>query len=269
MAQNSKLVCNKFNVKNIPVLECYEANQITKPLVILCHGGFRNKEMWTEYGYLEDLAKEGYHVVALDSRLHGERKGITLNTSVKLSFGHINMPKILKAVTGTAEDVSALIDYYENRPLVLTSKTSMIGISMGGLITFKTLSKEKRIKTAVTIVSTNDWKTHPLGDEEIIKRVRKRKLKKAFEYADEYNTRQLVANYSPCAIMMHNGIKDKTVDIDKVKQAQQEMEQYYQSYPNKLKFYYYENLAHQYQEEEWKLIWQRTKEWLSINLKKQ
>jgi uncharacterized protein len=266
MAQNGEVVHKKFKIKDIPVLVSYTENNLPKPLVILCHAGFGKKEDWSEQTRTE-LANEGYYVVVLDSRLHGEREGLTINTMVKEASGKIDMPELLKAVTGTAEDVSTLIDYFEKRSLVQPNNTSVIGISMGGLITFKALSKEKRIKAAVTIVSTNDWNIHPLGVEGIRKNVTDEHLKKADEYASEFNSRQAVANYAPCAIMMHNGMVDDVVDIDKIKQSQQEMAQYYQASPNKLKFFYYENMKHQFQEDEWKLMWQRTKEWLSVNIK--
>ncbi|MEB3051542.1 alpha/beta hydrolase [Mycolicibacter sp. MYC123] len=80
-----------------------------RPTIVMLHGGGQNRFSWHKTGQI--LADQGYHVVALDTRGHGDSD---------------RAPGADYAIETLADDAIAVIDTID-RPVVL------IGASMGGL----------------------------------------------------------------------------------------------------------------------------------------
>jgi len=80
-----------------------------RPVIVMLHGGGQNRFSWKKTGQI--LADEGYHVVALDSRGHGDSD---------------RSPSADYAIETLTGDVMRVLDTI-GRPVVL------IGASMGGL----------------------------------------------------------------------------------------------------------------------------------------
>lgn len=79
------------------------------PTIVMLHGGGQNRFSWHKTGQI--LADQGYHVIALDTRGHGDSD---------------RAPGADYAIETLADDATAVIDAID-RPVVL------IGASMGGL----------------------------------------------------------------------------------------------------------------------------------------
>jgi len=102
----------------------------TAPLLILVHGWGRNCGRMLPY--IEKLQKEGYNLLAFDSRNHG--------ISDKDEFS--SMPKF-------AEDIQAAINFAEREKNY--SAIGLIGLSIGGAASIFAAAKDNRIKSVVTV----------------------------------------------------------------------------------------------------------------------
>jgi pimeloyl-ACP methyl ester carboxylesterase len=86
-----------------------EADAAGRPTILMLHGGGQNRFSWKNTGQI--LADEGYHVIALDSRGHGDSD---------------RAPDANYAIETLTADVLQVLDAI-GRPVVL------VGASMGGL----------------------------------------------------------------------------------------------------------------------------------------
>lgn len=119
------------------------------PLLILVHGWGRNCGRMLPY--IEKLNKEGYNLLAFDSRNHG--------ISEQDEFS--SMPKF-------AEDIAAAINYAEKEKTF--SSIGLVGLSIGGAASIFAAAKDNRIKSVVTVGafgSPREVMTKPLTDRHI------------------------------------------------------------------------------------------------------
>lgn len=104
----------------IPVIETYRDNGKTKPMIILQHG-FKNKKDSVQE-LAEQLAEEGFFVIAPDAYGHGER------TEPALS--------LVEIIVNTSGDYNDIIKSYENDRRTDIRRLGIAGFSMGGCIAF-------------------------------------------------------------------------------------------------------------------------------------
>jgi len=123
--------------------------------LILSHGVTGNKENWTEK--MTQLPKIGFYTVALDNRYHGERKGISFREKIITVEGCLDLVVLRKVMNETALDISTLIDPFIAEKEVDSSKIGMMGISMGGFVTYASLINDSRISFAVPIICSPFW----------------------------------------------------------------------------------------------------------------
>jgi alpha-beta hydrolase superfamily lysophospholipase len=154
-----KLMTRKLFINDIPVSVCSIDDNSKKNLLILSHGFTGNKENWTDK--MIQLSKMGFFTVALDNRHHGERKGISFKEIILTPDGYLDLVVLRKVMNETALDISTLIDYYVEDKTIHASKIGMLGISMGGFVTYASLIREKRISFAVPIISSPFWDDIP------------------------------------------------------------------------------------------------------------
>ncbi len=94
------------------------------------------------------------------------------------------MYQVRKAIKESADDVIILIDYYTAKDQLDPGRIAVLGISMGGCVTFRTLVIEDRIKLALPIIGTPYWEDIP-GDSCVADAVY---LRERFDrFAKEYN----------------------------------------------------------------------------------
>jgi pimeloyl-ACP methyl ester carboxylesterase len=86
-----------------------DADAAGRPTILMLHGGGQNRFSWKNTGQI--LADEGYHVIALDTRGHGDSD---------------RAPNADYAIETLTADVLQVLDAI-GRPVVL------VGASMGGL----------------------------------------------------------------------------------------------------------------------------------------
>lgn len=117
--------------------------------VVHGHGGY----MKTLFAYCHDLAEDGRVVVALEQRNHGRRMVDRLHTE---GFGPSTPVRRYAVYTGTARDVTFLIDFL---PAVLglpCDRVGMVGRSLGAHATLMAMAHDPRIRVGVALIGSGD-----------------------------------------------------------------------------------------------------------------
>ncbi|SFR87375.1 Alpha/beta hydrolase family protein [Anaeromicropila populeti] len=162
------------------------------------------------------MAQRGYCVAAIDNRLHGDRG--------KQSFAELNILEIRKAIKETAEDISVLIDELSVQENTDKNRIAMIGISMGGFITFQSCILDKRIKVAIPIISSPYWDDIPgdviiLNDETL--------KEELILFSEKYQPANYLEKFYPTALFMQVGEEDKHSNVDKVLNFYYDLKKHY------------------------------------------
>ena len=152
----------KTVVGEVPILVSKPAGDTPAPLVLLSHGFSRSKEDWLKE--LAELAGRGFVAVAMDNRLHGERTGVGFDSL--LPGGKLNVPALRRVMQETAADMSMLIDHFSRDEAVDAGRVAIVGVSMGGFVSFAALVNDTRIKVATPIIASPYWSDIP-GDSDV------------------------------------------------------------------------------------------------------
>lgn len=89
-----------------------------RPALVLLHGGNRTKERWDETGFVEALANENYHYLAIDLRGRGESESGDLEA-------------LRRDPTLARFDVAAALDWVRSQPGVAVERIALVGSSYG------------------------------------------------------------------------------------------------------------------------------------------
>jgi pimeloyl-ACP methyl ester carboxylesterase len=137
----------------IPATLLTHHDNLSRPVLIVLHGFGENRR--DALSLFRAAFERGFNIIAIDAREHGDRKGAPL---LRLAVG--NPFLFTNMLTGTAEDVSLVIDYLASTFGV--RKFMLAGVSMGGMITYIVVSREKRINAAVSLIagSISELLTH-------------------------------------------------------------------------------------------------------------
>jgi cephalosporin-C deacetylase-like acetyl esterase len=206
-----KLKTRKLFINDIPVLECSIDDNSKKNLLILSHGFTGNKENWTDK--MDQLAQMGFYTVALDNRYHGERKGISFKEKIMTPDGHLDLVVLRKTMNETALDISTLIDHYVMDKTINASEIGMLGISMGGFVTYASLIREKRITFAVPIISSPFWDDIPEDTNVVNTEIAVKEFK---EYAVKNSPANQYEKFYPRKIFALIGTQDKHFKAERV-----------------------------------------------------
>jgi dienelactone hydrolase len=246
-------------VRGIPIILCKRGDDSKKPLVIMSHGFTGSKKDIKRKGWLRELAESGYYAVAIDNRLHGDRPGPDFTVSVIKSLGKIDLFVLRKAIKETSDDVKLLIDELSLLADVDRDKIAMIGISMGGFITYRSIVIDDRIKVGIPIISSPFWDDIP-GDV-LFQYDEKSKIElKAL--AEEYQPAGHMDRYYPTSLLMQVGDADKHYNLYKVKKFYNELKEYYSDCPEKIKLIIYPDTKHEFKQE----MWEEALQWLKEKL---
>jgi len=152
----------KTVIGEVPILVNKPTGGTPAPLVLLSHGFSRSKEDWLKE--LAELAGRGFVAVAMDNRLHGERAGVGFDSL--LPEGKLNVPALRRVMQETAADMSMLLDHFSGDVAVDAGRVAVVGVSMGGFVSFATLVNDLRIKVATPIIASPYWGDIP-GDSDV------------------------------------------------------------------------------------------------------
>ena len=102
------------------------------PTIILMHGWDRNISRLIPY--IKNLHNKGFNLLAFDTRHHGNSDSDNFSSMVKF-----------------AQDISASINFIENKPMVEKDNFFLIGLSIGGAASIYAAAADSRIKKIVTV----------------------------------------------------------------------------------------------------------------------
>jgi len=139
-----KIDMNRYTHKGIPVLEYSDQN--SKKLIVINHGIYGNKDSAIKL-VGTTLVKLGYKVVALDAYKHGQRGE---KPYVDRSDETLSLLYIFDIVKQTVNDILTLKkDLYND-----FDSYDVLGISMGGYVTYYLTTQTDQIDTAIPIISS-------------------------------------------------------------------------------------------------------------------
>ena len=142
----SKIVIEDKLYKHIPYNEYYKENITHKGLVIIQHGFESNKCRGADYLAI-NLARLNFFVVSVDAYKHGLRKAEPYITQPEYE----RFKEAFTVIDKTGNDIITLHqDLYSNRyPLF-----DLIGVSMGGMISYNVSLKYDKINKLIPVIST-------------------------------------------------------------------------------------------------------------------
>jgi len=148
-----KIIFTGINQSRVPsYLVIPKDGASSHPVVLIVDGIFGSKERWfddeswSKGGLVtKALLNNGFAVMILDAVYHGERSAENdyAGPSLKYPIAARNM------IMQTTIEYRRAIDYLSTRRDIDTTRIGMLGLSMGGLITFQMTSVDSRIKTAI------------------------------------------------------------------------------------------------------------------------
>ena len=242
------IIQEKKTIKEIPVIICKRDDNFKKPLVFMSHGFTGSKDDIKNKGYLNHLAELGYYAVAIDNRLHGDRPGPNLRTTIIKTDGKVDLFLLRKAINETADDVKLLIDELSIIDDVDENKIAMIGISMGGFITYRSIIIDDRIKVGIPNISSPFWDDIP-GDIPI--HLDKNNKDELAALSECYQPSNNLNKYYPTSLLMQIGDIDKHYNVNNVKDFYYELKKYYTDSPERLELIVYPNMGHEFTQEMW------------------
>ncbi len=142
-----KLTVENKILSGIPLYECYAEQTAKQELLFINHGFTGSKE--GEYYFALELAKLGYFVVALDAAKHGERIAPPFNLDSPAAQLE-RFEQFFEVVLQTGMDNQRLFkEHYQHFKTV-----SLLGFSMGAMVTYYTATILKEVQRMITVVGT-------------------------------------------------------------------------------------------------------------------
>jgi hypothetical protein len=142
------LIERRFTFAGIPLLTLAQESG-SRPAVLFYHGLHSDKE--THRKELESLAARGYLAVGVDAVGHGERRIEDL--SAFLNRGEL-MTQVAKLLHPTAEEIPLLVDHLCSEGY---APVGLAGISFGGMLAFRAVAREPRLRAVVAILGDPRW----------------------------------------------------------------------------------------------------------------
>ena len=247
------IIEEKKTIRDIPTIISRRNDNSKKPLVILSHGFTLSKETYSANGFLKELANLGYYAVSIDNRLHGDRPGPGFHEAVMNASGEIDLVALRRAMKETADDVKLLIDDLSVLEEVDEERIAMIGVSMGGFITYRTIVTDDRIKVGIPVISSPYWDDIP-GDVT----VRKTSETELIALFDEYQPEKHMEMFYPTALLIQVGEMDQHYNLDKVKSFYEKLAYYYLDSPDRIKLIVYPDTKHELKY----VMWEQALQWL-------
>lgn len=142
----SKITIEEKTYDGIPINEYYKEDTELKGLVFIQHGFESNKNRGADYLAI-NLARLNFFVVSLDAYKHGLRVAEPYITQPE----YLRFKEAFKVIDSTGDDIIKLHkELYINRfPLF-----DLVGVSMGGMITYNVSLKYDKINKLIPVIST-------------------------------------------------------------------------------------------------------------------
>lgn len=228
----------KTIIGEVPVLLSRPGGHERAPLILLSHGFSRSKEDWLEQ--LGQLTARGYFAVAMDNRFHGERTGPDFSSL--LPEGKPDLPRMLRAMLETADDMSLLIDHLCRDEAIDPERIAVAGASTGGFVGFAALVNDPRIKVAVSIIASPLW-----GDVPDLDAAARSELAGLFPALRSSRQRESIP---PRALLLQIGAEDTQSDGTQIERFCEELRELYDE-PERVRLVVHPGVGHELTAEMW------------------
>ena len=205
------------------------------PTVLVFHGLSADKEV--QQKELVTLAEAGFLAVGIDAAGHGERRLPDFEERFAGTRAEIE-PLLFALVTETVAEVPAILDALAETGLADPERFGIFGISMGAHITYGAILAEPRLRAAVALVGSPEWR-HP----------------------DSPHRRP--EGFFPVALLSVTGEKDVNVPPDSARAFHRTLETYYQSAPERLRYVEITGAPHLMSAEDWERAMREAVDWLT------
>ncbi|MEM2341083.1 MAG: alpha/beta fold hydrolase [Candidatus Bathyarchaeia archaeon] len=212
-----KVYFDSVNNERVPGLLMLPKRDEKIPCVIFLHGYGGSKD--DIRGVADLVAREGYGLMAIDAKYHGERREI----GKELFSPDINVS--VNGIIQTVIDLRRAIDYLETRPDIDIERIGYVGGSMGGILGAIFIGVEPRVKAAALIVAGGNVSlmireskhyTMPKIREYIQREnVSYEELQRMLDPIDPIN---FIGYFSPRPIVFHLGKYDEDVPAESGRQ---------------------------------------------------
>ncbi|WP_188047584.1 alpha/beta hydrolase family protein [Vibrio vulnificus] len=203
-----EIIVERSKLGEIVYLFYCKKESINEPLVIIAHGAGNDKYEGSNLAL--NLALQGYCVMCFDAFEHGERYDSSAqNTSSHSSFNK----SAAHVIKQSSDDIKLLINSYKLDDRVDQSRIALVGISMGAMSTFYTLTKNQDIKVAISILGSPDFvglEMYTLEDNST-KKVLSQDEKNGIKYMEDIDPYLYLIRNENRPMLIINGEKDDWV----------------------------------------------------------
>ena len=203
------------------LLYCGDAHKASKVGTILFYHGFGG----SKEDYLPELtalAEAGFLAIGLDNVGHGERRLPDFEARVgSQPPGPDLEAALLTLVRATAQEVPKVVDTLIGRDLATPEHVGIAGWSMGGFIAYAAVVADPRLRVAVPIVGSPEWRL-PWPD----------------------SPHRYPERFFPVALLSQTAHDDVRVSPHFARTFHQLLEPYYASAPKRLCYIEYKNADH-------------------------
>jgi alpha-beta hydrolase superfamily lysophospholipase len=229
--------------KNIPTVLLYErrlAEAAQKGCILCYHGLTASKDVW--HHDLKEVVQHEFLVVGVDSVGHGERRYTDFDKRLSQTSPQFGK-EFLNIVSETAKEVPLLIDELTQASLVGAGRVGMLGVSMGGLITYSAVMQEPRLKVAATIVSSPQWWMLDLPE----------------------SPHHHIESFASIKLTSQTAGKDEVVPSRYARAFHEKLRATYHDYDERFAYYKYPESNH-LMEPDWEQCWERAINWFEKHL---
>lgn len=222
---------------DIPILMVCEniEKAVDKGCIFFFHGLFGSKE--ENINELRELAKDGFLVIGIDNYGHGKRKMNNLEKVISSENKNVEQD-FLNLVIKTADELTILINELIKQKFIKTENIAVAGISMGAYITYTAITKDPRIKVAVSIVGSPKYKLDL--DESPHKKIEK---------------------FNKIKLLSQNAEKDTIVLSEATKKFHNELKKIYSDYDKRFRYIEYLGAEHMMGQEDFDKSIEEMRNW--------
>jgi pimeloyl-ACP methyl ester carboxylesterase len=212
-----------------------EELRLPLPTVLVFHGLSADKDV--QRRELVTLAEAGFLAVGIDAAGHGERRLPDFEELFAGSREEIE-PLLFSLVTETVAEVPAILDALAETGLADPERFALFGISMGAHITYGAILAEPRLRAAVALVGSPEWR-HPGSPH------------------------RRPQDFFPVALLSITGEKDINVPPASARAFHRALEPHYRGSPERLRYLEIPDAPHLMSAEDWETAMREAVDWLT------